>query len=386
MKKYRIRPVAVTLVVSLALVACKQEDAGNTATADKKLDVGVVTIQSQPLALLTELPGRTTAVNRAEVRPQVSGVILKRLFKEGSDVKAGQQLYQIDPASFQATRDKAAATLFSAHAQAQRDKPLAAANAISQQQYVSDIASEREAAADLKTADINLNYTQVRAPLSGTIGRSSVTEGALVTDGQSTALATITQLDPIYVDVTQSYGDILRMRREFDSGQLTRVGDNAVKVSLTLDDGSTYSLAGRLEFSEVSVDEGTGSVTLRATFPNPKHLLLPGMFVHAKLNEGTNQNAILVPQKAISRDSQGNATVFVVDGNDQAKQISITTSQMYGGNYLVTNGLSNGDKVIINNLQSVKDGQKVNPTEAQPSSSKKKQSSGNMSFIESAER
>ncbi len=386
MKKYRIRPVAVTLVVSLALVACKQEDAGNTATADKKLDVGVVTIQSQPLALLTELPGRTTAVNRAEVRPQVSGVILKRLFKEGSDVKAGQQLYQIDPASFQATRDKAAATLFSAHAQAQRDKPLAAANAISQQQYVSDIASEREAAADLKTADIDLNYTQVRAPLSGTIGRSSVTEGALVTDGQSTALATITQLDPIYVDVTQSYGDILRMRREFDSGQLTRVGDNAVKVSLTLDDGSTYSLAGRLEFSEVSVDEGTGSVTLRATFPNPKHLLLPGMFVHAKLNEGTNQNAILVPQKAISRDSQGNATVFVVDGNDQAKQISITTSQMYGGNYLVTNGLSNGDKVIINNLQSVKDGQKVNPTEAQPSSSKKKQSSGNMSFIESAER
>lgn len=386
MKKYRIRPVAVTLVVSLALVACKQEDAGNTATADKKLDVGVVTIQSQPLALLTELPGRTTAVNRAEVRPQVSGVILKRLFKEGSDVKAGQQLYQIDPASFQATRDKAAATLFSAHAQAQRDKPLAAANAISQQQYVSDIASEREAAPDLKTTDINLNYTQVRAPLSGTIGRSSVTEGALVTDGQSTALATITQLDPIYVDVTQSYGDILRMRREFDSGQLTRVGDNAVKVSLTLDDGSTYSLAGRLEFSEVSVDEGTGSVTLRATFPNPKHLLLPGMFVHAKLNEGTNQNAILVPQKAISRDSQGNATVFVVDGNDQAKQISITTSQMYGGNYLVTNGLSNGDKVIINNLQSVKDGQKVNPTEAQPSSSKKKQSSGNMSFIESAER
>jgi len=360
----RLKFLSVSTVVLLS--AC-DGSAGSASPAAQVPAVNVVTLHSQPVALTTSLPGRTTAVRSAEVRPQVNGVIQKRLFVEGSEVKAGQQLYQIDPSTYQAAFDRAMATWKSADATARRYKPLVEAQAVSRQQYDDAVAAEREAAADVETARVNLQYTKVYAPISGHIGRSLYTEGALVTSGQTAYLTTIDQLNPIYVDVNESSQDLLRLRRALASGKLQSAGDNAAQATLTLEDGSQYALPGKLEFSEVTVSQSTGSVTLRASFPNPHDELLPGMFVHAQLQQGVEGNGILVPQEAVMHDVKGAPYVYVVKADNTVEQRSVTTGQMMNGNWLVNQGLNDGDKVITDGLQNVRPGAKVNATERKAS-------------------
>lgn len=321
--------------------------------------VSVVTLHVQPVTLTSQLPGRTSAVRGAEVRPQVDGIILKRLFIEGTEVNAGQPLYQIDPATYQAAFDKAQATFINDSAVVKRYKPLYDAHAVSGQVYDDAVASAKEAAADLETARVNLNYTQVRAPISGHIGRSMYTEGSLVTSGQSSYLTTIQQLNPIYVDISESAQNLLRLRRALADGHLKAVGDNAAVVQLTLEDGSQYGQEGKLEFSEVTVDEGTGSVLLRASFPNPHNQLLPGMFVHASLKQGVQEQGILVPQESVSHDVKGKPYVFVVKADNTVEQRLITTGEMTHGEWIVDQGLKSGEKVITDGLQNVRDGIKV---------------------------
>ncbi|WP_413726840.1 efflux RND transporter periplasmic adaptor subunit [Sodalis sp. RH16] len=341
----------------LLLAGCHQDTSSPQAT--QPTAVGVVTLQTQPITLFTQLPGRTTAVRTAEVRPQVNGVIQKRLFIEGGEVKAGQPLYQIDPASYQAAYDKAQATYTNASLLAKRYQPLAAAHAISQQSYADAVASANEAKADLETARVNLDYTQVRAPISGHIGRSLSTEGALVTNGQTNYLTTIAQLDPIYVDVSESSQDMLRLRRALASGMLQKTGDNAAAVTLTLEDGSPYPQQGRLEFSEVTVDEATGSVTMRASFPNPHNELLPGMFVHASFPRGIQEQGILVPQEAIMHDNKGQPYVYLVQKDNTIAQADIATGQMINDKWLVNKGLNAGESVVVSGLQQIHVGSRV---------------------------
>ncbi|GAN79955.1 efflux RND transporter periplasmic adaptor subunit [Acidocella aminolytica] len=371
----RGRFLAVTCLAGLSLLAgCEKKQA---AAAPPPPKVGVITIHTQPVLRTTSLPGRTASVMTAPIIPQVSGVILKRLFVEGSDVKAGQQLYQIDPAPYQATYDSAIATLkhdeaalVADRAQAARYKPLAAAQAVSQQSYDNAVAAVKEdeaniasAKAAIETARINLQYTKVLAPISGTIGASAVTPGALVTADQSTSLATITTLNPIYVDVNESSTTWLRLKQEKDSGQLETTPDGSVKVTLTLEDGSTYSQTGKLQFSEVNVNESTGTVLVRALFPNPQHLLLPGMYVHAKIDEGMNKDGILVPQQAVSRNTRGDAVVLVVNSKNIVSQKVITIGRNIGSDWVVTGGLKAGEKVIVDGLMNATPGQPVSPTD-----------------------
>ncbi len=303
--------MAASLAALLLLAGCGKKQANQ---APPPPQVGIVVVHTQPIARTTDLPGRTSAVMTSDIRPQVSGVILKRLFVEGSDVTAGQQLYQIDPATYQASYDNALATLkhdqaaqATDQAKAERYKPLAAAQAVSQQDYddaaaavLEDEANIASAKAELEQAAINLQYTRMNAPISGTIGASSVTPGALVTADQTPVLSTVTQLDPMYVDLNESTTTWLRLKQEQDSGQLQTQSDGSAKVSLVLEDGSAYALSGRMQFAEVNVDQTTGTVLVRALFPNPKHLLLPGMYVHAQLLEGVNKDGILIPQQAVS--------------------------------------------------------------------------------------
>ncbi len=321
--------------------------------------VKFVTVHTRPLTLTMDLPGRTVAFRTAEIRPQISGIVQRRMFKEGSDVLAGQQLYQIDPSLFQATLDSAAATAQSSAATVDRYKPLAAANAVSHQDLDSAVATAAQNAASVETARINLVYTRLLSPISGRVGRSSVTEGALVTADQTASLATVQQLDPIYVDVSQPSAFLLRLKREFKDGQLQRVGDAQAQVHLTLEDGSAYPYAGRLEFTEVSVDETTGSVTLRALFPNPAKLLLPGMFVHETLAEGQRSDALLVPQQGVSRGPTGDATAMVVGAGEKVEVRKLTTSRAVGDQWLVNEGLKDGDRVIVEGLQKAKPGMVV---------------------------
>jgi membrane fusion protein (multidrug efflux system) len=367
------RAAALGALLGLAapLAGCNKKQ----ASAPPPVPVGVVTMHTQPVVRTTDLPGRTSAIMQSDVRPQVNGVILKRMFVEGSDVKEGQQLYQIDPAPYQATYDSAVAQL--AHAQAalatdnakaERYKPLAAAQAVSQQDYDDALAAAMEAKADIATAKaaieaaaINLRYTKVLSPITGTIGASSVTEGALVTDGQTNALATVTTLDPIYVDVNESSITLLRLKQEMAAGQLESQGDGSVKVTLQLEDGSAYTLPGKLEFSQVYVDESTGTVMLRAIFPNPQHLLLPGMYAHAELEEGVNVNAILVPQVAVSRNTHGDATVLVVGKDNKAETRVIQTGPAIGQNWVVNGGLKAGEQVVVDGLLNVQPGATVTP-------------------------
>nr|WP_129954918.1 efflux RND transporter periplasmic adaptor subunit [Rahnella sp. RFA10(1/100)] len=356
------------LSVSTVLLLCACDGTASSASpAGQVPAVNVITLHSQPVTLTTSLPGRTTAVRSAEVRPQVNGVIQKRLFVEGSEVKAGQQLYQIDPSTYQAAFDRAMATWKSADATARRYKPLVDAQAVSRQQYDDAVAAEREAAADVETARVNLQYTKVYAPISGHIGRSVYTEGALVTSGQTASLTTIDQLNPIYVDVNESSQDLLKLRRALASGKLQSAGENAARATLTLEDGSKYPLQGKLEFSEVTVSQSTGSVILRASFPNPHDELLPGMFVHAQLQQGIDEKGLLVPQEAIMHDVKGSPYVYVVKADNSVEQRAITTGQMMNGNWLVNQGLNDGDKVITDGLQNVRPGAKVNATERKTS-------------------
>ncbi|MBU9813779.1 efflux RND transporter periplasmic adaptor subunit [Rahnella sp. C60] len=356
------------LSVSTVLLLCACDGTASSASPAVQVPaVNVITLHSQPVTLTTSLPGRTTAVRSAEVRPQVNGVIQKRLFVEGSEVKAGQQLYQIDPSTYQAAFDRAMATWKSADATARRYKPLVDAQAVSRQQYDDAVAAEREAAADVETARVNLQYTKVYAPISGHIGRSVYTEGALVTSGQTASLTTIDQLNPIYVDVNESSQDLLKLRRALASGKLQSAGENAARATLTLEDGSKYPLPGKLEFSEVTVSQSTGSVILRASFPNPHDELLPGMFVHAQLQQGIDEKGLLVPQEAIMHDVKGSPYVYVVKADNSVEQRAITTGQMMNGNWLVNQGLNDGDKVITDGLQNVRPGAKVNATERKAS-------------------
>ena len=343
-------------LTSLVLAGCQESVSPPAAQTPQ---VGVVTLQPQPYTLTSELPGRTSAYRVAEVRPQVNGILQKRLFEEGSEVKAGQQLYQIDAAVYQASYKSAEASLASARSLAERYRELVGDQAVSKQAYDEARAAQLAAEAALERASIDLRYTKVLAPIAGRIGRSAVTEGALVSNGQAAALATIQQLDPIYVDVTQSATELLRLRRELADGQLEQAGDNAARVRLTLEDGSAYAHEGRLEFSEVSVDESTGSVTLRAVFPNPEHLLLPGMYVQAELVAGVNRQAILAPQQGVTRNPRGDATALVVNASNVVEARVLQASRTAGNYWLVTSGLVAGDRLITEGLQFVKPGNEV---------------------------
>ncbi|MGA4322474.1 efflux RND transporter periplasmic adaptor subunit [Ectopseudomonas hydrolytica] len=348
--------VSAIAVALLSLGGCKEASAPQAQQAP---EVGVVTLQAQPFALTTEVPGRTSAYRIAEVRPQVNGIIQKRLFTEGSEVKAGQQLYQIDPATYEAAFKSAQATQLSAKSLADRYKLLVNDKAVSQQAYDEARAASLQADAALEQARIDLRYTKVLAPISGRIGRSAVTEGALVSNGQAGAMATIQQLDPIYVDVTQSSKELLRLRRDLAEGRLQKASDSAAKVALKLEDGSRYAHEGTLEFSEVAVDESTGSVTLRAVFPNPDHLLLPGMFVHAELLSGVKENAILAPQQGVTRNQRGEPTAMVVGADNKVELRVLKADRTAGSAWLVEDGLKEGDRLITEGLQFVQPGTEV---------------------------
>jgi len=345
----RVLPAAAILLGGIALLGCGQGEQPKRPPPT----AGVVVVKPQAVELTADLPGRTDSYAVSDVRPQVGGILLKRLFVEGSLVKAGQALYQIDPAPYQAAYDNAKAALVTAQAKAQRYAALLKLNAVAPQDYDDAEAAYKEALANVKTAKINLDYTTVTAPISGRIGRSSVTEGALLTAQQTTALATIQTLDPIYVDITQSSVELLNLKLAMQGGRLTKGGPQSARATLTLDNGVQYPIAGTLQFSEVTVDETTGAVTLRAIFPNPDGVLLPGMFVRAKIVEGTAQNAILVPQQGVSRDEKGDPTALVVDDKGFARLHFLKVSRAIGDKWLVTDGLKAGDRMIVEGLQKV---------------------------------
>ncbi|ADW17484.1 efflux transporter, RND family, MFP subunit [Desulfobulbus propionicus DSM 2032] len=349
--------------------ACK-DGAQPTPAAGGPVEVEVVTLQPQPVHLVVELPGRTAAFRIAEVRPQVGGIIQKRLFTEGSEVKAGQLLYQIDPATYQASYDSAKAALAKAEAlehsaslKAERYRVLVRTKAVSEQEQIEIEAGWKQAVADvaaakaaLASARINLDYTRVTAPISGRIGKSSVTEGALVTAQQSAALATIQQLDPLYVDVSQSSTELLDLKKEVAAGSAAGGEKTKSEVTVLLEDGSEYRHTGSLEFSDVTVNQTTGTVTLRAIVGNPDQELLPGMFVRARIDKGQKPAAILVPAASISRNSKGQAMVMVVNKASTVENRIVHTGQNIGTRILIADGLTAGEQVIVAGLQKIKPG------------------------------
>ncbi len=376
------RPAAFSalglLVVALAIEGCGVR-AGKAGMPDPgPATVGVVTLKAEPVTRTSELPGRTTPYEISDVRPQAGGIIVARPFTEGGEVKAGQVLYRIDPAPFQAAYDQAKAQLASADAnltttrlKAERYADLVKINGVGKQDYDDAQAAWRQAAAAVEqqraaanAARINLAWATITAPISGRIGVSSVTKGALVTPGQATALTTIQRLDPIYVDVTEPASEVIKLRRQFASGQLKGGDAGAVAVRLKLEDGSDYPLEGKLQFTDVTVDQTTGAVTLRAIFPNPGELLLPGMYVRAVVSQGTAPTAVLAPQQGISRDEKGLPTAMVVDAQGRVELRSVQTDGAVGNQWLVLSGLRPGDRVIVEGLQKVKPGAAVRPVPA----------------------
>lgn len=367
------RKTLLVLGLSLLLAACDGQNAGAPTGAGGEQEVGVVTLRGQSVTLSSELTGRVNATMTSDVRPQVDGIIKQRLFTEGAEVKAGQVLYQIDPASYQASYDQAAAQLKNAQAtvqstrlKSQRYAALVKENGVSQQDaddakaaYLAAVASVAQYQAALETARINLAYTQVRAPIAGRIGISSVTPGALVTASQTDALATIRALDPIYVDLTQSSAQLLKLRRQQAALQRGAVTPVAIK----LEDGTPYAHAGKLELTEVAVDEATGSVTLRAVFPNPEHELLPGMYVHATVDNGVDPKAILAPQQGITRNAKGEATALVVNEQNNVAQRTVSAERVVGSNWLIGSGLNEGDRLIVEGTGKVTIGAAVKPVE-----------------------
>ncbi|MFM0735830.1 efflux RND transporter periplasmic adaptor subunit [Paraburkholderia xenovorans] len=365
---------AATAAVLLAACGPKQ-----SAPPQQTPEVGVVTIQPQAVPVVTELPGRTSAFLVAQVRARVDGIVLRREFTEGGQVKAGQRLYKIDPAPYIATLNNAKATLAKAQAnlasvtaQANRYKVLVAANAVSKQDYDNAVAAQGQAVADVAagkaavdTAQINLGYTDVTSPVTGQIGISQVTPGAYVQASAATLMSTVQQLDPVYVDLTQSSLDGLKLRRDVQEGRLKTSGPDAAKVSLILEDGRTYSEKGKLQFTDVTVDQGTGSVTVRAVFKNADKVLLPGMFVRAKIEEGVNENALVVPQVGITHDQKGQPTALVVGSDNKVVLRQLTTSGTYGPNWVVESGLKPGDRVIVQGTEKAHPGQEVKTVAAQ---------------------
>jgi len=358
----------MALLLSLALSGCGQQPAG--APPKGATPVGVVIVKSQTVSITTELPGRTSPYKIAEVRPQINGIVQQRLFVEGADVKAGEKLYQIDPALYKAAFDSAQASLAKAQAnsvtvklKADRYRDLVKINAVSKQDFDDADAAFKQAEADVAankaavdTARINLDYTRIVSPISGRIGISTVTPGALLTANQTVALTTVQQLDPIYVDVIQSSAELMRMKHALENGLLKRAGPDAVKVRLLLDDNVRYALEGKLEFSDVTVDQGTGTVTLRAVFPNPKQDLLPGMFVRAILEEGVNEQGILAPQQGVTHDPRGNATALVLAPDGKVELRVLELGEASGDKWVVKSGLKAGDQLIVDGLQKVKPG------------------------------
>lgn len=365
-----MRPVLWALAVVL-LIAC---DGGGKApsAASGPREVAVVSLQPRRVVYTTELAGRVASFQVAEVRPQVSGILQKRLFTEGSDVRAGQALYQIDPATYEAALDSAEAALMKAEAnvaparlKAERFHELLAIKAVSKQEYDDAQAAFKQAEAEVavnraavKTARIQLEYTRVRSPISGRIGKSAFTPGALVTANQAEALTSVRQLDPVYVDITQSSQDLLRLRSEFAKGDLRQAAEEAV-VRLKLENGAMYPHEGKFQFTDVSVDESTGMVSLRALFPNPESILLPGMYVRAVLNEGADERALLVPQRALLRDPRGQASVLLVNAQEQVEPRLVEVGRTIGDAWQVLSGLEPGDRVIVEGGQSVRPGMKV---------------------------
>ncbi|XHR30623.1 MAG: efflux RND transporter periplasmic adaptor subunit [Chthoniobacteraceae bacterium] len=337
-------------------------------------EVGVAAATEETVPTVIELPGRITAVRTALVCARATGILQKQLFKEGADVKADEVLFQIDPAPLQASYDsskaalaKAEATLNLARLKADRQRALIKTQAVSKQDYDDALAAEQEdiaavnvAKADLETAALNLGYCKVTAPISGRIGKALVTEGALVNSSTPTQLATIRQLDPIYVDFTQSSTEILKLRKAFTAGALQRVGSNEVKITLLMEDGSTYKLPGKLIFSDISVDQSTGTVTIRAEFPNPENLLLPGAFVRGRLEQALNK-AVTVPQRAVTRDADGSAAVLVVNAQNQVERRTVETKQAVGVKWIVSSGLKAGEQIIVEGIQKARPGATVVP-------------------------
>jgi membrane fusion protein, multidrug efflux system len=360
-------PMMAMVSLVAALAGCK-----SAPPPRGPAEVGIVTLQSERTVLTTELPGRTSAYLIAEIRPQVNGIIQKRLFQEGSDVQAGSVLYQIDPAPYQAAFDQAKAALGVAEAalpatrsRAERLKSLAEIHAVGQQDADEAQAALQQAEANVAAAKaaadsarINLAYTPIKAPISGRTGKSSVTVGALVTGYQPVPLATVQQLDPIYVDVTQSSSELLRLRRAMQSGRLAG-GAGAGKVKLLLEDGTPYAREGKLEFRDVTVEPTTGSVTLRLVFPNPDRVLLPGMFVRAVVEEGVSEKALLVPQQGVTRNQKGDPLALVVDKDGKVEQRTLELDRALGDKWLVTKGLAPGDRLIIEGLQKIRPGDAV---------------------------
>lgn len=371
--------LALAVAAASLLSACGSPP-GGPPPPEGTPEMGVVTVATRPVTLTTELPGRTLPYLIADVRPQVNGIIQVRKFREGGEVKAGETLYQIDPSTYRATYDsnvaalgKAQATLRSARLKAERYRELVKVSAISKQdnddadaalgQAEADVAAAK---ANVESARINLDYARVAAPISGRIGKSSVTAGALVTASQSTALATIQQLDPIYVDVTQPSAALLRLKQALAAGELEKADASAAKVSLLMEDGSPYPLQGRLEFSDVTVDQDTGSITVRAVFPNPNADLLPGMYVRAMLQEGVKDDGLLVPQQAVSRNGAGKPTAYVV-GSDHKLQLRVLeTDRAIGDQWLVRSGLKPGEQLVVEGLSRARPGVTVKTVPWQP--------------------
>jgi membrane fusion protein, multidrug efflux system len=382
--KYLI--VTGLVLVGLLVIGCKSKKVDGPPAAGPA-EVATVTIRPERTVLTTELPGRTCAYLVAEIRPQVNGLIRSRLFREGANVKVGELLYQIDPAPYQAASNQAKAALATAEAdlvtveanlpairsRAERLKGLVAIHAVAQQDYDDASAALRQAEANLaarrasveinraalESARINLSYTPINAPISGRIGMSNITVGALATAYQPTPLAVVQQLDPIYVDVVQASAELLRLRGRLESGRLKQNGPIQSKVKLILEDKTPYPLKGTLQFRDVTVDPTTGSVTLRLVFPNPKQLLLPGMFVRAVVEDGVSQEAVLVPQQGVTRDTKGNPIALVVGKDEKVEQRTLELDRAIGDKWLVTNGLADGDRLIVEGLQKVRPGDRV---------------------------
>ena len=365
-------PLLLTLFAALLMAGCEQKaDNQDSPQSRPPASVNVMTLAPQSITLTSSLPARTVAYRKADVRPQVSGIIEQRLFEEGSQIEAGQQLYQIDPAIYEAELanakaelNRAEAALKTAKARENRYQNLLDDNAISRQEYDDALATFQQAEAEIevrramvKTAQTNLDYTRVNAPISGRIGKSNVTEGALVTAQQEAVLATIHQLDPMYVDISQPSRALLDLRKKVIDREINQ--QSAPTVTLTLEDGSRYPHQGQLQFAEVDVDPSTGDVVLRAIMPNPDQLLLPGMFVRAEITEGKIDAAILAPQKAISFNREGNASAYVVNSSNEVEARELEVGRAIDGHWLVKSGLNAGDQLIVAGLQKVAPGAKV---------------------------
>ncbi|WPB57555.1 efflux RND transporter periplasmic adaptor subunit [Xylophilus sp. GOD-11R] len=371
----RLPALGALAALSLFLVACSDKKAA--APPAGPAEVGVVTLKPQTTVFTTELPGRTSAFLAADIRPQVGGIVQQRLFTEGATVRAGQPLYQIDPSTYKAALSSAEAALarskatsIAADATAGRNAELVRIDAVSKQvndqsqaalaQSKADVAT---AQASVDTARINLAFTRLTSPISGRIGTSTVTPGALVTANQATALATVQQIDPLYVDVTQSSAEVLRLKRDFAAGRLTRSGADAARIKLLLEDGSPYGHDGRLQFAGISVNQTTGAVTLRATVPNPEGLLLPGMYVRAVVEEGSDKDALLAPQQGVLRDAVGRASALVVDQNNKVQRKTVNVGRAIGNRWLVRDGLAAGDRLVVEGSMRVKPGDTVKAVE-----------------------